>query len=77
MNTRGRMYTFAAVIGALRAFCSAGTGYIGPGTGSLIIQVVLASALGAMVALRLYWSRLKVFFSRKKGEPEEPPEAGE
>jgi hypothetical protein len=58
----------------VRAVSLSRTCYIGPGTGSLIIQVVIASALGAAVALRLYWSRIKGFFSRKKTEvePQQP-----
>jgi hypothetical protein len=65
---------FAAVIGAVREITSFNITYIGPGTGSLIIQAVLAAMLGAAVAARLYWSRIKRFFSRKKGEQEPEPE---
>jgi len=55
----------------------AGAEYIGAGTGSLIIQVVIASSLGGLVALRLYWNKIKAFFFRKKGEeePQSPTEA--
>ena len=58
----------------LRAVSLSRTCYIGAGTGSLIIQVAIASALGAAVALRLYWSRIKKLFSKKQSEvePQQP-----
>ena len=40
--------------------------YIDPGTGSYIIQVVIAGLLGALVSLRIYWARIKAYF---KGNP--------
>ena len=35
--------------------------YIDPGTGSYILQVVIAGLLGALVSLRIYWARIKTF----------------
>lgn len=40
--------------------------YIDPGTGSYIVQVVIAGLLGALVSIRIYWARIKTFF---KGDP--------
>lgn len=40
------------------------TGYIGAGTGSLIIQVVIASLVGGAFVLKLYWRRLVGLFKR-------------
>jgi len=54
--------------------------YIGAGTGSLIIQVVIATTVGGLFALKLYWRRIKAFFLRRKATREEaglPAEAGE
>lgn len=65
---------FLTVFGAARGMTAVFTGYIGPGTGSLIIQVVLASLLGAAVAIRVYWSKIKHFFSKKPDEPGLEPE---
>lgn len=39
--------------------------YLDPGTGSIILQSVLAGIAVAMGVLRLYWYRLKAFFSGK------------
>jgi hypothetical protein len=44
-------------------------GYIGAGTGSLIIQVVIAALVGGTFALKLYWKRIKAFLKRgEEGE---------
>lgn len=62
--------------------------YIDPGTGSFLLQVLAGGFLGALVALRMYWQRLKAWigglFGRKPAEastdsvgpPERDPGAG-
>ncbi len=51
--------------------------YLDPGTGSIILQGLLAAIAGTLVAGRLYWSRLKSFFARKPpSTPEEQAETG-
>jgi hypothetical protein len=39
--------------------------YIDPGTGSYVLQMAIAGALGASYAVKHYWGRLKGLFSRK------------
>jgi hypothetical protein len=36
--------------------------YIDPGTGSLIIQVLIGALVGGLVAVKVFWSRIKTFF---------------
>ncbi len=43
--------------------------YLDPGSGSLIIQLVVAALLGIGVAVRLFWSRIKLLFNGKKNLP--------
>ncbi|MBW2493130.1 MAG: hypothetical protein JRE43_00120 [Deltaproteobacteria bacterium] len=38
--------------------------YLDPGTGSLIIQAVVAVLAGAAVAITSYWRKIKTFFGR-------------
>ena len=38
--------------------------YIDPGSGSLLLQVLIAGLLGLAFTLRLYWRRLKNFLGR-------------
>ncbi len=45
--------------------------YLDPGTGSIVLQAVIAAIAAAAVALRLYWTRLKALFGRKRAGTEE------
>ncbi|MFT5919303.1 MAG: hypothetical protein ACI9FU_001111 [Granulosicoccus sp.] len=42
--------------------------YLDPGSGSYIVQMIIAAALGGFYAIRLYWAKILNFI---KGEPEE------
>ncbi|MFM9908167.1 MAG: hypothetical protein ACKVOW_02395 [Chitinophagaceae bacterium] len=50
--------------------------YVDPGSGSYLVQVIIAAVLGALFYFKTLWWRIKAFFSRsKKDEPpaNEPP----
>jgi hypothetical protein len=40
--------------------------YIDPGTGSIIVQALVATFVGAAVAVKLFWHRILIFFGRGK-----------
>jgi hypothetical protein len=40
--------------------------YLDPGSGSIIIQVLLAALLGGMYAIRVYWKKIKQLFKRSE-----------
>jgi len=40
--------------------------YLDPGSGSMLIQVILAALLGAGVAIKIFWRNIKAFFTGKK-----------
>lgn len=42
--------------------------YLDPGTASMVLQVLLGGAAGALVVGKLYWSKLKGFFLRRPVE---------
>ena len=44
--------------------------YIEPGSGSYVIQVIVAAALGAAFWIKMSWHRLKAFFTGKKSASE-------
>mgnify|MGYP001815097070 CR=1 FL=1 len=46
--------------------------YLDPGTGSMIIQGIVAGVTGVAVVARLYWAKVKSFFA---GEPPYEPDA--
>jgi hypothetical protein len=52
--------------------------YLDPGSGSFILQLLVAGILGGLVALRMSWGKIKARFSRRPQEPDDtptPPEA--
>jgi hypothetical protein len=48
--------------------------YLDPGSGSVLIQIVIATILGGLIAIRVFWSRL---ISRFKGGARPSEEDGE
>ena len=48
--------------------------YLDPGSGSIILQVLVGGAAAAAVTAKLYWSRLMKFLRIRKDE--EQPESG-
>jgi hypothetical protein len=44
--------------------------YLDPGTGSILLQGLIAAIAGGLVAARLYWSKVKHFlsFARKRND---------
>ena len=48
--------------------------YLDPGSGSYILQLLIAGLLGAGFAIKSYWRNIKSFFSRsstKNSDPEQ------
>ena len=46
--------------------------YLDPGSGSYMIQILIGLFLGGFFTLKLYWRKLKAFFSKdKQGEETE------
>ena len=48
--------------------------YLDPGTGSMMLQVLLGAIAGGLVVGRLYWQKIKSFFSgTKDGSDDDNP----
>ena len=45
--------------------------YIDPGSGSMLLQVLLGGIAGVAVAVRMYWHRLRAFFGSRSNNPPE------
>ena len=41
--------------------CSPAYAYLDPGTGSYFIQIIIATLLGAMYAIKQFWYKIKLF----------------
>jgi hypothetical protein len=59
---------FAALLLALTMLLSAwpADAYLDPGTGSIVLQAVIAAVAAVAMALKLYWTRLKSLFGRNR-----------
>lgn len=59
--------------------CALGVGqeafaYLDPGTGSMLLQLLLGGIAGALMIVKLYWARLKDFLFRRKSKPRDRTE---
>lgn len=57
----------AQLSGWVRGWIGRPPQYLDPGSGSYLLQLLIAGALGALFALRHYWKQVKGFFSRLLG----------
>ena len=61
-----RAFSADVIVGLLLlgAMTGPAQAYLDPGTGAMILQIVLGGIAGAAVVLRLYWSKIKDFLGR-------------
>lgn len=50
------------IFGILLIFPKTTYAYLDPGTGSYVLQVVLAAMVGLAYTLKIYWTNIKTFF---------------
>jgi hypothetical protein len=51
-----------------------GLAYLDPGSGSFILQILIAALFGGLFLLKTFWKKIVNFFRGKSGEePVEPP----
>jgi hypothetical protein len=51
--------------------------YLDPGTGSYILQLIMAGLLGAAFAVKLFWKDIRIFFKNLFSREEEHEETEE
>lgn len=44
--------------------------YLDPGTGSYIIQILIGTLLGGFFAIKVYWRRIRSYFSKDRKDEE-------
>jgi hypothetical protein len=73
MKSIGRLFGLALAASQVGVLIVKGFAYLDPGSGSFLLQVLATVVLGALLAARLYWARLKTFFgnllSRRNSQP--------
>lgn len=53
------------VVLALMLVSAPAFAYIDPGTGSILVQGIIAAVIGASVAFKLFWHKIKATFTGK------------
>ena len=67
---------FIFILGFLAAFPPAAQAYLDPGSGSMLLQILLGGTAGLAVLLKLYWQRLLLMFGvQAKENAEEETQA--
>ena len=46
--------------------------YLDPGTGSFIVQAIVAAIAGGLFMIKVFWQKITNRFSRKKGTQPDP-----
>jgi hypothetical protein len=46
--------------------------YLDPGAGSFFLQMLIGGIAGSLVAVKMYWARLKAFFSGRRASATNP-----
>jgi hypothetical protein len=59
------MYLLVALLSLVPVSAHA---YIDPGTGSVILQALVAGVLGSMFVIKAYWAKITGFFRKKGGD---------
>ena len=63
-SVKALLLLMALVVSAIRA----APRYIDPGSGSFAIQILIAAAVGALMTVRLWWTRLlSIFYGLRPG----------
>ena len=47
--------------------------YIDPGSGSYLVQMIIAAILGGMFYIKTIWKKIRLFFTKNKGVSENEP----
>ncbi len=71
MKSTIRLIVGLVVIGAI-GITKPAYAYLDPGTGSMLLQLLLGGVAGALVVGKLYWHRIKVFFGRGTAPDQDP-----
>ena len=72
---KGRHFGVSAVSVAGLLTSESALAYIDPGTGSILLQGLIAAVAGALVTMGAYWERVKALFRRNASQVEDRSDA--
>ena len=53
------------------SFTNSAFAYLDPGSGSYILQMLIAGILGSLYAIKLYWAKIVNFFKGKSSDEDD------
>ena len=68
VRLRERAVFFITLFGLLFMAIPNAYAYLDPGTGSMIVQFIIAGSIGALFALKVFWKRIMAFFKKILGK---------
>ena len=68
MFIKNPIFTMSLIIFSFSFFISDAYAYLDPGSGSLIIQVVVGALVGVGITVKIYWYKLREKFSSIKSK---------
>ena len=63
----------AAILSSISTLLLTNEAYLDPGSGSYLLQLLLAGLLGSLFVLKASWGKIKGFFQHLLGRGEETP----
>ena len=73
MNPLHLPASIAAILSLISTPLRTNEAYLDPGSGSYLIQLLLAGLLGSLFVVKSSWGKIKGFFQRLFGRGEETP----
>ena len=67
MSTNSNLVILFTMFSVLILSSKTADAYIDPGTGSMVIQAVLATVAAVSVSIGIFWRRIRLFFDRILG----------
>ena len=66
-----KIFLLASLINLILGPVEGQEAYLDPGSGSILLQLIVAAALGGLIILRTSWGRIKGFFGQGKEDDED------
>jgi len=60
---------FVAVFSAMLFSASPAFAYLEPGTTAMLTQAIIGGIIGGLIGIKVYWKKVKSFFSSSKTKP--------
>lgn len=71
-----RPWSFPVALAVLISAGNSAHAYLDPGTGSIILQAIVATVASSLFVIKMYWYKLKSLFGLSRSEPDSEDGSG-